>query len=236
MSDTASFSSRVSTSVARELVVAVTGLGLIVFILGHLVGNMLIFAGPEALNGYAEKLASLGELLWVLRLGLITFAVLHIGLAAHLTWANWSKRTSRYAVTAAVGRKSVASQLMIYSGIIILCFFFFHLWDFTFGTKTGPGTVVPLMGGQEELGLFGLVWNSFANPLRAACYIVAVCCVGLHLSHAIASVWVTLGVLTHRATDKADAVAWTIGVVVALGFASIPIYVLVRTYIIGQGA
>jgi len=232
MSATATLRDRVSTTVAREMALALTGLGLVAFVLSHLAGNLLIFFGPEALNAYAEKLASLGAMLWLLRIGLVSVAVCHVSLAVHLTVVNWGTRKARYAVTATKGRKSVASRLMISSGVIVLCFVAFHLWDFTLGVKTGPGTIVTVFGGEEELGLFGLVWNSLANPMRALFYIVAVCSVGVHLSHALSSVLVTLGFLSDRATAKADVAAWVIGAMVALGFASIPIYVLVRTYLI----
>lgn len=233
MSAAVSLTTRLWTTVGRELLVAVTGLGLVLFVIGHLAGNLFIYVGPEALNRYAETLASLGELLWVIRLGLITIAVVHIVLAAQLTLANLGKR-DRYAVSASVGRKTIASRFMIYSGIIVFLFIFLHLYDFTLAEKEGAHTVVPLFG-AEELGLFGVVWNAFANPLHALVYVIAVACVGLHLSHAISSVVVTLGILTDRATPNADRIAWVIGAVVALGFASIPIYVLIRTHVIGAG-
>jgi succinate dehydrogenase / fumarate reductase cytochrome b subunit len=87
--------------------------------------------------------------------------------------------------------------------------------------------------GEESMGLYGVVFNSFANPLRSLFYIIAVCGVGLHLSHAIASVLSTLGILTEKSTDKAELAAKVIGVIVAVGFSSIPLYVLLRAHVIG---
>lgn len=224
--------SRFRSTVALELAIAVSGLMMVLFIFGHLAGNLLLFAGPEALNGYAHKLQSLGPLLWMARLGLIAALVAHMGLTVYVTLANRGARGQRYAVYRRSGEKTVATRLMIYTGIIIFCFLILHLIDFTFAAKTGPATVVEGMGG-ESLGLFGLVWNAFANPVHAFVYIVGVWSVGLHFVHCLSSVWVTLGALTDRATPLANAVSLGIGVVIALGYTAIPVYVLVRTYLTG---
>ena len=226
-------SSRFRSTVAMELAVALSGLAMVLFIFGHLAGNLLIFAGPEALNTYADKLQSLGPLLWVARIGLIAALVTHMGLTVYVTLANRAARgQQRYAMNAYVGPKTVASRLMVYTGIIIFSFLVLHLLDFTFAAKTGPATVVAGMG-AHSLGLFGLVWNTFANPVHALVYIVAVWAVGLHFMHCLSSVWVTLGALTDRATPKADAISLALGVAVSLGFSAIPVYVLVRTHLTG---
>ncbi len=227
-----SLSQRLTTTVAKELLVGITGIILVLFIIGHLAGNLLIFVGPEAFNLYAEKLADLGPLLWVARIGLIAAAIAHISTAILLARLNRIARPDRYAHIAYMGKKSMATRTMIFSGIAILAFLFLHLYDFTFPEKAGPASVVA----GENLGLYGLVWNTFSNPLHSLIYIIAVSAVGLHLSHAISSVVVTLGVLSDKATDKMDIIGKVIGLVIALGFAAIPIYVLVHTYIIGVEA
>lgn len=226
-------SAKIRSTVAQELLVGITGICLVGFVLAHLAGNLLLFAGPEAFNGYAEKLASLGALLWVLRFGLLTAFILHVTLAAKLARANRQARAQRYEVYAYAGRKNLATRSMIYTGLTILLFLLLHLWDFTFGPRTGKITVVPMFGDAESLGLFGLVWNSFANPIHAILYIIAVSVVGLHLSHAISSVLVTLGILPDAATRHAEIAAKAIGILVAVGFASIPLYVLVRSHLFG---
>jgi succinate dehydrogenase / fumarate reductase cytochrome b subunit len=226
--DTAKFTS----SVAKQLLVAVTGLVLVVFILGHLAGNLLIYAGMETFNGYAERLASLGELLWVMRAGLLTAFVLHIATALHLNLSNRSTREQAYAVVAYRADKTVATRLMLYSGIFILAFFFFHIYDFTLADKAGPRSFVD-GATTDSLGLYGIVWNAFSNPLHSLFYIVGVAAVGLHLTHSVSSIWVTLGMLTHRATTYADTGAKLVGAAVFLGFASIPVYVFLRNLVGG---
>ena len=234
MSTTSISGSRFSTTVGKELIVGVTGVLLVAFILMHLMDNLLILLGPGAFNDYAEKLHSLGELVWIARLGLIIMFTAHISMAISLARANAAARGGqRYEVEKSAGRKTVATRLMALSGIAILCFVLFHVYDFTItGDREGARSFVDGMS-EDSMGLYGVVFNSFANPVRSLFYIIAVCAVGLHLSHAISSVVVTLGFLADKSTDRAELVAKAIGLIVALGFSSIPLFVLFRAHVIG---
>ncbi len=232
MSAIAAVPKRLTSTVAQELAVAVTGVMLVLFILMHLGANLLIFTGPEGLNGYTEKMHSLGPLLNVARAGLLATFLVHIGLAIKLARENRVARSQRYAVDAKLGRKGPATKFMALSGIIIAAFLLLHLSDFTLREHEGPNSIV----NGVDLGLHGLVWNFLGNPIRALIYIIAVSAVGLHLSHALASVVVTLGVLTDKATPRMELAAKVVGLVVALGFASIPIYVLLMTHVFGGQA
>ncbi len=235
MSSTQTLAGRLSTTVGKELIVGVTGVLLVGFILAHLVGNLLLIVGPEAFNHYAAQLNNLGELLWVARIGLIVTFVAHISMAISLSRASAAARgTQRYEVEKSVGRKTAATRLMLISGVTILCFVLFHIYDFTItGDREGDRSFIDAISDTESMGLYGVVFNSFANPLRSLFYIIAVCGVGLHLSHAISSVVVTLGILTEKSTDKAELAAKVIGLIVAVGFSSIPLYVLLRAHVIG---
>lgn len=222
MSATAVLPKRFTATIAQELAVAVTGVLLVLFIFSHLGANLLVFLGPEWLNGYSEHLRAYGPLLVVARVGLASAFLIHIGLAIKLAIDNRKAREQRYAVHAHLGRKGPATRFMALSGIMIACFLILHLSDFTLRAHEGPNTIVD----GQHLGLYGLVWNFFGNPLRVLVYIIAMCALGLHLSHALASVAVTLGILTDRSTHRMETAAKVIGLVVALGFSSIPIYVL----------
>lgn len=229
MSASAVLPKRLTSTVAQELAVAVTGVMLVLFILSHLSANLLIFLGPEWLNKYAESLHSLGPLLVVARAGLAATFLVHIGLAIKLARENRKARSQAYAVAATHGRKGPASRYMIYSGITIAGFLILHLTDFPLREHHGPASMI----NGEDAGLGGLVLNFLSNPLRAIIYIVAVSAVGLHLSHALSSVIVTLGFLTDKATARAETAAKAIGLLVALGFASIPVYVLLKAHVFG---
>src|SRR5262245_46672025 len=122
----------VGSSIGSKVVVAVTGIGLLGFVIGHLLGNLLIYGGPNALNGYAKALEDNLALLWTARLGLLSIFVLHVGLSVRLSLRNRAARPVRYACEGTV-RASYASRTMLYSGLVILAFVIYHLLHFTFG-------------------------------------------------------------------------------------------------------
>ena len=229
MNDLLSWKSRLSTTVVRELAAALSGLVLVLFIFGHLAGNFLIFLGPDTFNGYAEHLQSLGPLLWLARLIILTSAIVHIGATVSLKLRNRASRDVAYAVTRRNADRPLGTPTMIYTGIIIACFVVLHINDFTLADKAGPRSVI----GGESLGLYGVVMNGFANPVRSIAYIVAVWAVGLHFSHLFSSLWVTLGILSDRATRVMNRLALAVGVLVALGFMTIPVFALIKTRLLG---
>jgi succinate dehydrogenase / fumarate reductase cytochrome b subunit len=223
-----SFQRSLRTTVARQILLGLAGIGLVGFILVHLSGNLLIFLGPEAFNAYSQKLHDLGALLWVARIGLIAIFVLHVYMTVRLWFGNRARAGSRYAVTNYMGEKTIATRSMIITGTLIFAFVFVHLLDFTFVDKAGPNSMV----GGESLGLYGVVFNGFANPLRAAFYIVVMACLGLHLSHAVSSVAVTLGTENSKTVKRADLAAKAVGALIFLAFSSIPVYVLLRVHVL----
>jgi succinate dehydrogenase / fumarate reductase cytochrome b subunit len=223
------FVSTLGTSILKKQLAAVSGLMLVFFIISHLAGNLFIFGGPEAFNGYAEKLASMGPLLWVARVGLVTVFAMHIYFTFRVTLENLAARRTRYAVYRAVGERSYATRSMFITGVMILLFLFLHLWDFTLAEKEGPFSLV----NEQQLGLYGLVWNRFLNPARAVVYVAAMCAVGLHLAHAVESTFQTFGLHDERFMPLMRTLSAAFGLVIALGFSSIPVYVWIRTYTIG---
>jgi succinate dehydrogenase / fumarate reductase, cytochrome b subunit len=221
--------SRPLTTVARELLVAVSGVVLVLFLLAHLAGNFFIFWGPDAFNGYSRHLHALGVLLWMERLGLATAFVAHVAFTLWLALSNRAARDTRYAVHRRLGGTDLVKLTMLYTGIVVFVFVFLHLYDFAFSDQAGPRAVVA----GQSLGLYGLVWNSFANPVHSLLYILAMGAVGLHFSNAVSTIWVTLGMLTDAATAKANVAARVLGGLVAVGFSSIPIYVLATSFLRG---
>lgn len=220
-----------NSSIFRKQIIALSGLVMIGFVVIHLSGNLLIYAGPEIFNGYSEKLHKLGALLWVARFGLIAAFVVHVWLTLLLVKENRAARPHAYEVNDPKGDRKFATAAMMYTGIFIALFLLLHLYDFTFGNKTGPQSVIASAETGESLGLFGLVWNSFrfTDPIgwiRVPIYIIAVSCVGLHLSHAIQSVFQTLGFHHARFTPIIRIASIAIGIFIAAAFALIPLYVM----------
>ncbi len=217
-----------TSSVFRKQIVAVTGVVLVLFIIGHLAGNLLILLGPEAFNRYAETLQSLGELLWAERAVMFTLAVLHVTFTVLLTMENLQARGQRYAVSANHGGTNFVRKTMIYSGALIFFFLFLHISDYTLADKTGPASIIAGLNNGESLGLYGLVWRSFLfqeHWWRPLVYIAAVVCVGAHLTHGIQSMFQTLGVNHERYTPIIRKVSVALGVIVGAGFSAIPIIV-----------
>lgn len=223
-------------SVAKKQVVAITGFLLVLFILGHLGGNLLIFLGPAWFNAYAKHLASLGPLLWVIRLGLITVFLVHIGFTVWVTLENRKARGDQaYEAFNPKGGDKWATRTMIWTGILVFLFIFFHIAHFTLGDKQGESSVITLGKYTEQLGLFGLVWNRFTSFFWSLFYIVAVTAVGMHLSHGVQSTFQSFGFDPEQFGGIAGKVSLAVGAIVAVGFSAIPIYVIITHYSAGIG-
>lgn len=218
-------------TLTRELWAGVSGVVLVLFIAGHLAGNLFLFGGPDAYNAYARHLHALGPLLWIARLGLLTALVVHVTFTVWLALDNLAARNTRYAVRSKACETNLAKTTMLYTGIVVFAFIVLHIVDFAMGDQTGPRSVVGSSGTGESLGLYGLVWNSFANPIHSLLYIVALCAVGLHLSNAISTIWMTFGVLPEEAMFTVKRTAQVMGALMAFAFISIPMYVLAATYL-----
>lgn len=198
---------------------ALSGLVLAGFVLGHMSGNLLMFKGPAAINAYAEWLHHNPGLIWGSRVVLIVSTIAHIWTGVLLTLENRAARAGGPAVDA-TRRATLSSRTMPYSGVVILTFLVFHLLHFTFRQ-------VAL--GNQEFGenVYAMVVAGFSHPAVALFYIVSMILLCLHLSHGISSVFQTLGLRNERWRGRLDVVAVAYGWVIAAGFISIPLAVLI---------
>lgn len=189
---------RVQSSVGSKAVVALTGLGLVVFVVSHMLGNLQVFEGPEALNTYAAFLRDMPILLWTVRVGLLGIAALHIGLAIQLALRNRHARPVAYAVRH-YRQASWASRSMALTGVLLLLFIVFHLLHFTAGLidSSFPDRLDP----QGHRDVYGKVVHAFRNPFLVTVYLAGQLVLGLHLSHAVSSSVQTLG-LGHTAFSR----------------------------------
>ena len=197
---------------------ALSGLVLAGFVLGHMTGNLLMFKGPEAINAYATWLHANPGLLWGARIVLILSTIAHIWAGILLTLENRAAREGGPAVDA-TRRASLSSRTMPYSGVVILAFLVFHLLHFTFRQ-------IALGGVDFGDNVYKMVIAGFTQPAVAVFYIVSLILLGLHLSHGISSVFQTLGLRNERWRSRLDCVASLYAWIVALGFISIPLAVL----------
>ena len=198
------------SSIGRKFLMAVTGLVLVGFVTGHLVGNLQIFLSPDHINGYAHFLQGLGPALWIVRLVLLGCVVIHVWAAVVLTLESKTARgPHNYGIKRWL-KASVASRYMRMSGVVVLAFILYHLAHFTIGyagadsfkTNLDEWTMqhdvrefgIPLASAGDIVhDVYSMVFLGFANPLVSLFYIVAVGLLSLHLWHGTDSLFQTLG-------------------------------------------
>lgn len=215
------------SSIGKKLVVALTGIGLVLFVISHLLGNLTIFAGPEAMNSYAMHLRDLGPLLWVARIGLIGTVVLHIYFTMLLWQENAAARPQKYAVKANI-KTTVFARTMRLSGIFLLAFVIFHLGHFTLMfVNPEYKTYHAMVDGHEVHDVYRMVVTGFSHPVISLIYVIAMGLLAFHLSHGIGSLFQTLGFSNQRMRVIYERVARVVAWALFAGFSSIPIAVVV---------
>ncbi len=207
-------------SIARKQIVAATGVLLLAFVFLHLAGNMYIFSGPEKFNGYAAVLKKLRPWLYFIEAGLVFLAAVHIFFTGTLVFENLRARGQRYAVYRAVGPRTWGSRLMPFTGPAILLFVLLHVWDFAFANFGARSAI-----DGQDYGLYGVVYNSFRDPLHSTAYVVAMLALGFHLTHAIQGAVQTFGLGDLRYMPAIRLVSWLIGFIVALLYITVPVLI-----------
>ncbi len=202
----------------KKVVMAVTGCILLLFVIGHLLGNLLVFAGRARYNAYAAFLHFDDTILWIVRIVLIIAVVLHITATVQLALRNKRARPIGYSRKEAIN-SSYASRTMYWSGPIVLAFVIFHLLEFT------AGYIHP--GSQFIRGdVYHNVAAGFSVWWVSAWYIFSLCLLGLHLRHGIWSMFQSVGYNHPRHTPLLKKAALVIAALIVLGYISIPISVL----------
>ena len=204
------------TTVGKKLVMAVSGLMLLAFVVGHLAGNLQIFLGARTLNDYAAWLRRTPELLWPARIGLLAALVLHVVASAQLAIANRWARPASYAVKRDI-ETNYAARTMAISGPLVLLYVIYHLAMFTF-LVTGPG--------YSHTDVYRNVVQAFRSPAISAVYIAAMLLLGLHLYHGTWSMLHTLGVSSPHYRWLRRGLAPVVAVAITAGYISIPLAVL----------
>jgi len=197
-----------SSPIGKKMGIALTGLILYGFLVGHLTGNLLLLKddGGRSFNAYSDFLIN-HPLLIPAEIFLVIVFALHLFLAISVTRDNRRARTVGYQTTQSVGGRSFASHTMIYSGVVILVFLVLHLKTFKYGDKPS--------------GLYDLVLATFQQTGYLIWYAVAMLVLGFHLWHAFHSAFQTLSIRS----DKIKSLGLVLCLVLALGFGFLPVYV-----------
>lgn len=212
-----------SSTIGKKYIMAFTGVGLFGFVLIHMLGNLQMFLGPEAVNGYAYFIKSRPGLLWGARLLLLLIFVLHIVTAFQLARRNRTARPDRYAEGKPF-KASFASRTLVMSGLIILAFVVYHLMHFTFGTI--DRSFLLLRDAHNHHDVYTMTLLGFRRPAVSAFYIASMALLCLHLSHGVGSSFQSLGLKNRSTGIFIDRASKFLAVVVFLGNSSMPLAVL----------
>jgi succinate dehydrogenase / fumarate reductase cytochrome b subunit len=201
-----------SSSIGKKLIMAITGLGFCIFLLSHLAGNLIIYAGNDTFNSYAKRLHELGSLIIVAEIGLIFLGIVHISTGAYLFYQNLRARPGRYKKKKNAGGRTIGSSTMPYTGFLILIFIVFHLIDFHFVEKA-------------DRSIYQIVLETFSNPAYAIFYILSMVVVAVHIDHGFWSLLQTLGINNLECMPVLRIISSATSLFVGIGFGSLPVFV-----------
>jgi succinate dehydrogenase / fumarate reductase cytochrome b subunit len=204
------------SSIGKKAVMAVTGIIGIGFVIGHMIGNLQIFQGPEKINAYAVTLRTYPSLLYFVRFVLLSAVILHIVAAYQLSKMSWDARAQNYKRWRPTG-SDYASRTMRWSGPILALFIVYHLLDLTFGTVNPD---------FEHLNVYHNVIASFSVWWVTAFYVVSMFALGLHMYHGIWSMFQSLGLNNPKYNSYWKNLSVIITGIVVLGNIIMPVSVL----------
>lgn len=227
----ASFLKALKSQVGRKILTGITGIGLIVFIIFHLIGNLKLFGAEQAFNQYTYALESLGWILYIMEAGLVVAFLLH----AYLGVSIWLKRRKarpegyeKYQSKGGPSHQTWASKSMIFTGIVLLVFLVIHIDTFKFGA-----TDTIMLNGHEARDLKELVIATFQKPLYAFGYTAVMILLGFHLSHGFWSAFTSLSMKHNQYSTLIYTIGIIFAILMAVGFLFIPLYIYFTG---GQGA
>jgi succinate dehydrogenase / fumarate reductase cytochrome b subunit len=224
----ATLAALLDSSVGAKVLVGLTGVGLVTFVIFHMIGNLKIFQGPDAINNYAYFLKhDLGALIWIARAGLLVLFVLHLALAIRLKVRSAAARPVAYAYPGSA-QAGTASRTMIWTGVVILLFTLFHLAHYTFGWVSGVevpdanGHLVwknylELPDAKGRHNVYEMMVAGFSNGYLAGLYLVAQVVLFVHLRHGIPSVFQTLGLKNARFRGPIDVLGLVLALLILVG-------------------
>lgn len=218
------------SSIGKKLLVALTGAFLALFLLGHLGGNMLIYAGPEAFNDYGEFLHHMlhGAGIWIFRALTLAAVAIHVIATVALTRQNRAAREN-YQMSGTL-KATKSSLIMIWSGLTVLVFLIYHLLHFTIRWGNEYNTLerykeTVIRHGEEVVRAnpWQMVIDGFSVWYVSLFYILGMSLLASHLAHGVQSMFQTLGLRSQKTAKPIDCLSYGYAALIWIGFVSIPV-------------
>ena len=210
-----------NSPIGRKIITGMTGLGLSLFVLVHMAGNLTLLASSKAYNQLAHFIDSLGILLYAIEFVLLGLVIFHVVIGISIRLNTFKARPIGYSEIKSAGdpsKQSISSRTMAITGGILLGFLILHLASFKFGTY-----YTTVIDGVEMRNLSRLVIEKFHNPFYAFGYAGVMVMLAVHLRHGIWSAWQSIGVLNSKISPLVYAIALLMAVLIAIGFIILPL-------------
>ncbi len=201
-----------STSVGKKQLMAVTGFLFLLFLATHLLGNLSIYGGPTAFVSYAEHLHALGNLLVAAEVMMVVALIIHVTTAVVLFFENRAARPVRYHTDKSGGGRTVSSQTMPYTGLLVLGFICVHMATFSHHIVD-----------QTTRNIFQIAVDVFSQPVYLVIFLVSMVILGFHVRHGFWSAFQTVGANHPKYMPFIQKLSIVFAVIVAVGFGSLPI-------------
>jgi succinate dehydrogenase / fumarate reductase, cytochrome b subunit len=211
-----------SSNIGLKVLMALTGVVMFGYLIGHVTGNMLIFKGPEAINSYSKFLHDSTGLLWGTRILLLVSVVIHIWATIRFLQLRSSARPVAYAMKQPHGT-TFAARTMYWSGPVIALFIIYHILHLTTGTVHPSFHADPA---TRQVDVYRNLVDGFQRPLASGIYIVAMLAIAFHLSHGVWSLLQTIGVNRPNWECALRTIAVILAVVICGGFIAVPAAIL----------
>lgn len=219
-----SIGTTLKSSIGAKALMAVTGIILVLFVIGHMLGNLQVYLGADALNAYAAKLQSLGPLLWVIRLVLLGTFLAHISAAMRVVKLNKAARPVAYQQQKDQAT-TFAARTMWVSGVLILLFAIYHVLHLTVGV-VDPAGAYGALDSEGRHDVYGMVIAGFQHWPTTAIYTVAMVVLCLHVSHGASSMLQTLGLRRPGNASGFDKIGPALAIILLIGNLSMPLSIL----------
>lgn len=210
-----------NTTIGRKLMVSFSGIFLLLFVIGHVIGNLTVYIGPSSLNSYAHWLQE-SPILWFVRLGMLAIVLLHIALAIKVSAESISARKQGYQSGQTLFQVLVEHRMMI-TGLLLLLFIIAHIAHLTLGV--GVGEYFNRVDERGFVDVYARVVIGFQNPFIAWSYIISMVLLAVHMKHSIRALFQTMGFFQENYFSFFEFLSWAIAILVFIGLCSIPVTV-----------